>query len=88
MCIIFMHIPCIMHDGKGTAMGHTSSARKLSDKPLVMAVSFFAVALILAHVISFATGSQFCGLCTYPAAWLTMIIFMMVGHHQRKGKER
>lgn len=40
MCIIFMHIPCNMHDGKGTVMGHTSSARKLSDKPLVIAVIF------------------------------------------------
>ena len=68
-------------------MGHTSSAWKLSDKPLVIAVIFYAVALILAHVISFATGSQLCGLCTYPAVWLTMIIFMMVGHHRRKGKD-
>ena len=40
MSIIFKHIPGIMHDGKGTAMGHTSSARKLSDKPLVIAVIF------------------------------------------------
>ena len=88
MCIIFMHIPCIMHDGKGTVMGHTSSARKLSDKPLVIFIRFFAVALILAHVISFVTGSHFCGLCTYPAAWLTMIIFMMVEHHRQKGEDQ
>ena len=82
---VFMHIPCIMYDGKGTAMGQTASTQKPSDKPQDIAVNFFALALILAHVISFATGSRFWGLCTYPAAWLIMIVFMMVRHWRRKG---
>lgn len=75
-----------MYDGKGTAMRQTASTQKPSDKPQVIAVRFFALALILAHVISFATGSQFWGLCTYPAVWLMMIVFMMVRHWRGNGE--
>ena len=84
--LVFMHIPCIMYDGKGTAMRQTASTQKPSDKPQVIAVRFFALALILAHVISFATGSQFWGLCTYPVVWLMMIVFMMVRHWLRNSE--
>ena len=75
-----------MYDGKGTAMRQTASTQKPSDKPQVVAVRFFALALILAHVISFATGSQFWGSCTYPVAWLMMIVFMMVRDWRRNGE--
>lgn len=53
------------------------------DKSIVIAVSFFGLALIIAHIISFVTDSQFWGLCTYPAAWVMMIIFMAI---ERRGK--
>ncbi|RMA44624.1 hypothetical protein CI601_07555 [Bifidobacterium sp. wkB344] len=67
-------------------MGQTASTQKPSDKPQDIAVSFFALALILAHVISFVTGSRFWGLCTYPAAWLIMIIFMVIRHWLRNSE--
>ena len=59
----------------------------MSDKPLVIAVSFFGLALILAHVISFVTDSRFWGLCTYPAAWVIMIVFMMIRHWRGSRKD-
>ena len=67
-------------------MRHASSTWKPSDNPLVISCQFFALALILAHVISFVTGSQFWGLCMYPAAWLIMIIFMVIRHWLRTKK--
>lgn len=58
----------------------------MTNKPLATAVSFFGLALILAHVISFVTDSRFWGLCTYPAVWVIMIIFMMIGHWRGNGR--
>ncbi|KFF30619.1 hypothetical protein BBOMB_1483 [Bifidobacterium bombi DSM 19703] len=59
----------------------------MSNKPLTIAVSFFAVALILAHIISFVTGSQFWGTCTYPAVWVVMIIFMAIESRWKHDKD-
>lgn len=55
----------------------------MSNKPIGIAVSFLGLALILAHIISFVTHSQFWALCTYPVAWVAMIIFMAI---ERRGK--
>lgn len=59
----------------------------MSNKSISMAVSFFGLALILAHVIWFVTGSQFWGLCTYPAAWVIMIIFMAIERRWKRDEE-